>query len=53
VIILAGIALLALVLRNSRRKAAPAVETPPAAPAQIDPYLARMEDELRRREKKS
>lgn len=52
-VIVAGIAVLVLVLRNSRHKASPEENTPPAPPAQSDPYLARVEDELRRREKKS
>lgn len=53
VVILAGVAVVYFVLRGSRRKAAPITSPAAAAPTDSDPYLARMEDELRRREKKS
>lgn len=53
VVILGGVAVVYFVLRGSRRKAAMVPPPAAAAPTDSDPYLARMEDELRRREKKS
>ena len=46
---LGGALLLFRALRSWRRAAATAADTPAAAPADDDPYVRRLEDELRRR----